>query len=315
MTSSPAKKVLNRQPRWRRTLHTMLTRWQMYVLVLPAIVYLFIFNYIPMYGVQIAFREFSPKKGILGSPWIGLKYFKKFIGLPIFWQLIRNTLTITLYSLCTFPLPIIFALMLNEVRSIGFKKTVQIISYAPHFISTVVLCSMLTLFLSGTNGVLNSILKMVGLKTNDFMTMPSAFPSIVVWSGVWQELGWNSVIYIAALASVSPELVEAAKIDGATRMKIIWHVNIPSILPTIVILFIMRFGGLMSLGFEKIYLLQNPLNLERSRIIATYVYELGLLNGKYSYSAAIGLFNTVINVLLLFIVNAISRRLSEISLW
>ena len=182
-------------------------------------------------------------------------------------------------------------------------------------ISTVVLCSMLTLFLSGTNGALNNILAMIGLPTADFLTIPSAFPSIVVWSGVWQELGWNSIIYIAALAGVSPELIEAAKIDGATRMKIIWHVSIPCILPTIVILLIMRFGSIMSLGFEKIYLLQNPLNMETSRIIATYVYDLGLLGGKYSFSAAIGLFNTVINVVLLFIVNFISRKLTEISLW
>ena len=315
MTAKTTARAVNRRSPWKKTLRTFFTRWQMYVLVLPAIIYVFIFNYLPMYGVQIALRDFRPSKGITGSNWVGLKYFKKFIELPLFWDLIRNTLTITIYSLLTFPLPIIFALMLNEVRNIKLKKTIQIVSYAPHFISTVVLCSMLTLFLSGTNGALNNILAMIGLPTADFLTIPSAFPSIVVWSGVWQELGWSSIIYIAALAGVSPELIEAAKIDGATRMKIIWHVNIPCILPTIVILLIMRFGSIMSLGFEKIYLLQNPLNMETSRIIATYVYDLGLLGGKYSFSAAIGLFNTVINVVLLFIVNFISRKLTEISLW
>ena len=293
----------------------MLTRWQMYVLVLPAIAYVFIFNYLPMYGVQIAFRNFRASKGITGSDWVGLKYFQKFWSLPIFWQLIRNTLTITIYSLLTFPIPIVFALMLNEVRSTKFKKTVQTVSYAPHFISTVVLCSMLSLFLSEGSGVLNSLIRLLGGTGKDFLTIPSAFPSIVVWSGVWQELGWNSIIYIAALAGVSPELIEAAKLDGAGRFKVIWHVNVPCILPTIVILLIMRFGSLMSLGFEKIFLLQNSLNTDTSRIISTYVYELGLLGGQYSMASAVGLFNTVVNVLLLAIVNTISKKLTEISLW
>ena len=296
-------------------LSVMLTRWQVYTLVLPAIVYVFLFNYMPMYGVQIAFRKFSTSKGVLGSPWVGLKYFEKFWSLPIFWTLIRNTLTITVYSLATFPIPIVFALMLNEVRNTRFKKTVQTVSYAPHFISTVVLCSMLTLFLSESSGVFNSIIRVLGGTPKDFLTMPSAFPSIVVWSGIWQELGWSSIIYIAALAGVSPELIEAAKLDGAGRFKVIWHVNIPCILPTIVILLIMRFGSLMSLGFEKIYLLQNSLNMETSRIIATYVYELGLLGGQFSQAAAVGLFNTVVNVALLACVNTIARKLTEISLW
>jgi len=300
---------------WHKALITMRNRWQMYVLVLPAILYLFIFNYMPMYGVQIAFKNYRTSLGILGSKWVGLKHFEKFINLPIFWQLLRNTLTITLYTLATFPLPVIFSLMLNEVHSTKFKKTIQMISYAPHFISTVVLCSMLTLFLAEGSGVLNSILELLGLPRTAFLTQPSAFPSIVVWSGVWQELGWNSIIFLAALAGVSPELIEAARIDGASRMQIIRHVNLPTILPTVVIMLIMRCGSLLSLGFEKIYLLQNPLNLESSRIISTYVYELGLLGGQFSLSSAVGLFNTVVNVLMLAIVNTIAKKLTEISLW
>ena len=312
--TAEVKSVLKQKKRFK-TLHVLRNRWQMYLLVLPAIVYLIIFNYMPMYGLQIAFRNFRTSKGITGSEWVGLKFFEKFVTLPICWELIRNTLSITLYSLCTYPLPIIFALMLNEVRSTKFKKTLQMVSYAPHFISTVVLCSMLTLFLSESRGVLNTIIRMLGGTPKEFLSVSGYFPTIVVWSGVWQELGWNSIIYIAALAGVMPELIEAAKIDGASRLRIIWHINVPTILPTIVILLIMRCGSLLSLGFEKIYLLQNPLNMDSSRIIATYTYELGLLGGQFSFSAAIGLFNTICNVILLFIVNFIAQRLTETSLW
>lgn len=302
-------------PHKRRVLSILRNRWQMYVLVLPAMVYVFIYHYLPMYGVQIAFKDFRTSLGIWDSPWVGLKHFQKFINLPIFWTLIRNTLTITLYSLATFPLPVIFALMLNEVRSTHLKKTIQIVSYAPHFISTVVLCSMLTLFLNENTGVINSILSMLGLSRISFLTVPAYFPGVVVWSGVWQELGWNSIIFLAALAGVSPELVEAARIDGASRLQIIRHVNLPCILPTVVILLIMRCGSLLSLGFEKVFLLQNPLNLEASRIISTYTYELGLIGGQYSLSSAVGLFNTIVNVILLILVNFIANRLTEISLW
>lgn len=302
-------------PHKRRVLSILRNRWQMYVLVLPAMVYVFIYHYLPMYGVQIAFKDFRTSLGIWDSPWVGLKHFQKFINLPIFWTLIQNTLTITLYSLATFPLPVIFALMLNEVRSTHLKKTIQIVSYAPHFISTVVLCSMLTLFLNENTGVINSILSMLGLSRISFLTVPAYFPGVVVWSGVWQELGWNSIIFLAALAGVSPELVEAARIDGASRLQIIRHVNLPCILPTVVILLIMRCGSLLSLGFEKVFLLQNPLNLEASRIISTYTYELGLIGGQYSLSSAVGLFNTIVNVFLLILVNFIANRLTEISLW
>ena len=293
----------------------MYKHWQLYVLLLPALIYVIIFNYAPIYGVQIAFKKFSTSKGIWGSPWVGFAQFEKLFKLPIFGTLIKNTLFITVYSLLTFPLPIIFALMLNELPSKGLKKTSQMISYAPHFISTVVLCSMITLFLDEQTGVINKFITALGGTAQPFMQEADAFPSIVVWSDVWQNMGWSSIIYLAALSGVSPELIEAARIDGANRVQIIWHVHLPSILPTIVILLIMRCGNLLSLGYEKIFLLQNPLNLDSSRVISTYVYEIGLQGKQYSLSTAIGLFNNVVNLVILTLVNFISGRLTETSMW
>ena len=292
-----------------------LSRWQLLVLLAPALIYIFIFNYIPIYGVQIAFRNYKTNKGIWGSDWVGLKHFIKFFSLPTFWTMLKNTLTITLYNLAMFPLPVIFALMLNEVDHIKFKKTVQMLSYAPHFISTVVLCSMVTLFLHEDKGVFNAIIAALGGTRQPFMEQASAFPHIMVISGVWQELGWGAIIYFAALSGVSPELIEAAKIDGANRLQIVTHVNIPTILPTIIIMLIMRCGRLLSLGFEKVYLLQNPLNMDASQIISTYTYEIGLRGGQFSLSSAVGLFNNVVNVIALVIVNAISKKVTETSLW
>ncbi len=292
-----------------------LSRWQLLVLLAPAVIYIFIFNYLPIYGVQIAFRNFKTSRGIWDSEWVGLKHFLKFFSLPTFWVMLKNTLVITLYSLALFPLPVIFALMLNEVDHLRFKKTVQMLSYAPHFISTVVLCSMLGLFLHEDRGVLNAIIAALGGTRQPFMEQASAFPHIMVISGIWQELGWGAIIYFAALSGVSPELVEAARIDGANRLQIVTHVNIPTILPTIIIMLIMRCGRLLSLGFEKVYLLQNPLNLDASQIISTYTYEIGLRGGQFSLSSAIGLFNNAVNVIALVIVNAISRKVTETSLW
>lgn len=289
--------------------------WQLFVLLLPAVIYLFIFNYVPMYGVQIAFRDYSVKKGIWGSAWVGLKYFKKFIEYPNFGLLVKNTLSLSLYSLATFPCAIIFALILNEVRHDKFKKTVQMISYMPYFLSTVVVCSMLKLFFSPTNGVFNELIEMVGGTRQDFLTVPSYFNDIYVWSGVWQSLGWNSIIYIAALSGVPEELVDAAKVDGANRLQIIWHINIPAILPTIVIMLILSCGHILSVGFEKAYLLQNSLNLSASQIISTYVYEMGIAGGQFSYSSAIGLFNNIVNIIILFIVNTGAEKLSGTGLW
>ena len=300
--------------RQRGILRRMGRYWQLYLLILPAIAYLFLFNYIPMYGVQIAFRNFRTSKGIWGSDWVGLKHFIKFFRLPIFTSLLTNTLNITLYSLATFPIPVIFALLLNEVDNARFKKTVQMICYAPHFISTVIVCAMITIFLKD-RGVITNLLAALGMPRVDYLSNPKYFASIVVWSGVWQGLGWSSIIYLAALSGVSPELVEAARIDGANRFQIVLHVNLPSILPTVVVMLILRCGSLLNLGFEKIYLLQNPLNMDASEVISTYTYNIGLLGGQYSISSAIGLFQNVVNILMLLIVNLIAKRVSEVSLW
>ena len=293
----------------------MLDHWQIYLLVAPAVIYIFLFNYLPMVGLQIAFRDYRASKGIWGSQWVGLKYFIKFFNYPNCWKIIRNTLVLSLYSLATFPLSIIAALLINELRSVSYKKVVQMVTYAPHFISTVVICSMITLFMNQSSGLINNVIAALGGKRVDFLGTAAYFPHIYVWSGVWQNLGWGTIIYLATLAAVSPELHEAAYLDGANRMQIILHVNIPCILPTVVIMLIMNCGTILSVGFEKVYLLQNALNLDTSQTISTYNYELGLLGGQYSYTTAIGLCNTVVNVVMLTIVNTVSRRVSEISLW
>ena len=293
----------------------MLDHWQIYLLVAPAVIYIFLFNYLPMVGLQIAFRDYRASKGIWGSQWVGLKYFIKFFNYPNCWKIIRTTLVLSLYSLATFPLSIIAALLINELRSVSYKKVVQMVTYAPHFISTVVICSMITLFMNQSSGLINNVIAALGGKRVDFLGTAAYFPHIYVWSGVWQNLGWGTIIYLASLSAVSPELHEAAYLDGANRMQIILHVNIPCILPTVVIMLIMNCGTILSVGFEKVYLLQNALNLDTSQTISTYNYELGLLGGQYSYTTAIGLFNTVVNVVMLTIVNTVSRRVSEISLW
>lgn len=305
----------SRRIRRKRTFAKALRSWQLYLLALPAVVYVFIFNYMPMYGVVIAFKDFRANKGILGSNWVGLKHFVRFITYPDFWTIIWNTARISLYSFLMFPFPVVLALMINELRKPKFKRTVQMITYAPHFISTVVVCEMLKIFLNRSNGLVNNLIELIGGERIAFLEIGSMFPGIYVWSGVWQSIGWDAIIYIAALSSVSPELVEAAIIDGAKRGHIIRHINIPTILPTIIIMLILRCGSILAVGFEKAYLLQNSLNLGYSQIIATYTYEIGLLNAQFSYSSAIGLFNTLINVVFLIAVNAIARRTSEISLW
>lgn len=288
--------------------------WPLYFLILPAMIYLFIFNYMPMYGIVIAFKDYRPRMGILGSPWVGLKHFKRFITFPNFDVIILNTLRIGVYSLCTFPCSVIFALMLNEVHNAKFKKTVQMISYMPYFLSTVVVCSMITLFFNGKTGVINAMIEALGGERCDFLTVAVYFEDIYVWSGVWQGLGWGAIIYISALSGVPSELIEAARVDGAGRLRIIWNINIPWISPTIIIMLIMSCGGVLSVGFEKTFLLQNSLNLSRSQVISTYVYDVGLTSAQFSYSAAVGLFNTIVNVILLGTVNVISKKASNISI-
>ncbi|OIZ59882.1 sugar ABC transporter permease [Eisenbergiella tayi] len=288
--------------------------WQLYLLLLPAFVYVLIFSYGPMYGIIIAFKDFKPKLGYWGSDWAGLKYFKRFLTYPDFWKLVRNTLSISLYTLLTFPCAIILALLFNELKGVFFKKTVQMVTYAPYFLSSVVMCSLVILMV-GRDGPLGILYGMITGKNADLLTIPKYFSSIYVWSGVWQSTGWGTIIYLAALAGVSPELIESAKIDGAGRLQIIRHVNLPCILPTIIIMFIMSTGSILTVGFEKIFLLQNDLNLETSRVISTYTYEIGLLGGQFSYSTAIGLFNNVINVIMLFLSNKIAKKVSGIGLW
>lgn len=288
--------------------------WQWYVLLLPGFVYMCVFYYGPMYGVQIAFRNYRPKLGILGSEWVGLKYFIRFFEYPLFGEMIRNTLSITLLSLTTFPCAIIFALLLNEVKQKKLKKGIQMITYMPHFLSEVVVCSLIILFLDRAAGPINNLIVFLGGDRRAFLSEPQSFSSIYVLSGLWQNLGWNAILYISALSSISPEEVEAAKIDGASRLQVLWHVNLPGILPTVIITFLLQVGGLMNLGYTKILLLQNDLNMEVSTVISTYTYEIGLLGGQYSYSAAIGLFNNIVNIIVLLIANFIAKKVSETSL-
>ena len=290
--------------------------WELYLFVVPALIYLLLYCYYPMYGVQIAFKNFRVTKGIAGSEWVGLEHFRKFFSNPSCRALIKNTLVISLYSLVVgFPLPIIFALTLNEVAPGRYKKLVQTVSYAPHFISTVVMVSMLTMFLNADNGIFNKIVETLGGSRVDYMSKANLFPTVYVLSGVWQSLGWSSVIYLSALSGIDTGLHEAAMIDGASRLQRIWHINLTGILPTITIMLILQVGNLMTVGFEKAFLMQNPLNLETSEIISTFVYKMGLNYRQYSYSTAIGLFNSVINMILLVSVNTIAGRLSETSLW
>ena len=288
---------------------------QLYVLILPAIISVFIFHYIPIYGVQVAFKDFRASMEIWGSPWVGLKHFARFFEMPFFGMMIRNTLSISLYSLATFPCAVIVALLLNELRNERFKKVVQMVSYAPHLVSTVVVCSMVLIFFDKNRGLANNVLALLGRERIYFIETPKYFSSLYVWSGVWSSVGWNTIIYLAALSSISPEMIEAARIDGASQWKILWHINVPSILPTIVTLLILNTGSILSVGFEKIYLLQNPLNLDASRVISTYVYEVGMGSGQFSYSTAIGLFNNVVNVVCIVLVNQISRTVTHISMW
>lgn len=286
-----------------------------YLMLLPAIIYVILFNYAPMYGLQIAFKNYKVALGVAGSPWIGLRNFTDFFQSYYFVTLLKNTLLLSLYSLIVgFPIPIIIALILNEIKG-KFKNVTQTILYAPHFISLVVLVSILNSMLSPSQGVVNTILEMLGLERNYFMANPSYFRHIYVWSGVWQGMGWGAIIYLAALSGVDPALHEAADIDGATRLQKIIHINIPVIMPTIIIMLILQMGKIASVGYEKVYLMQNSMNMETSEIISTYVYKRGILNSNYSFSAAVGLFNNVINVILVLIANQVSKKVSETSLF
>ncbi len=290
--------------------------WQLYVLLIPALAYLLIFHYAPLYGIQIAFRDYNPGLGFTKSPFVGLKHFAYFMRSPQFVTLIRNTIILNVLRLAfCFPIPIFLALALNEASNARFQKLVQNLTYAPHFISTVVLCGMIVSFTSPTTGIINTFIQAFGGKPIDFMGQEGWFRPIYILSDMWKDTGWSSIIYLAALAGTDPSLHEAAQIDGASRFQRILYINIPGIASTIIILLIMEFGKMMSLGFEKVYLLQNSLNLPVSEVISTYVYKTGLLGAKFSYTTAIDVFNSVINCTLLLIVNKISSKVSETSLF
>ena len=291
----------------------------LYLLSMVPLTVLIVFHYVPMYGLQMAFRDFRITRGLSQAKWVGLKFFRKFFDAPLSRTYIWNTLAINLYQLAVFPLSLVLALLLNYVPSRRFARTVQMVSYAPHFISTVVMCGMITQFLDARTGLINRLLSLVGVEPKNWMTYAGAFRHVYVWSGVWQGVGYGSVIYIAALSGISPELHEAAIMDGANIPQRMWHVDIPGILPTFCILLIMRCGSVMSVGFEKVLLLQNNLNKSVSETISTFTYNIGLNSSggipQYSYGAAIGMFTSLVNMSLLLIVNGITRRLSGNGLW
>jgi putative aldouronate transport system permease protein len=313
---SQTKAISRTKKKSGTTWKKILSSYDLYLLLLPVLAHYIIFCYVPMYGVQIAFRRYSVANGIWGSEWVGLLHFQRFFSSYYFKRLLGNTLGISLYSIAlSFPLPILLALMLNEVRSAGFKKFVQTVTYAPHFLSTVVIVGMLTSFLSPSMGIVNKLIGVFGHEPIYFMAEAKWYKTVYVLSGAWQSTGWGAIIYMAALAGIDVELYEAATIDGASRFRQCLYITIPLLMPTAVILLILNCGKIMSIGFEKSYLMQNDLNLKASDVIATYVYRKGLLDAEYSFSTAVGIFNSVVNLILLTVVNSISRKLGEVSLW
>lgn len=314
--SSSVLPVTPRHPQ-NRVLRKIFAHWQLYVIISVPTAFLITFSYVPMLGAQIAFRNYSPVLGMWRSPWVGLLEFRYLVQSPYFWPIIRNTLSITVYSLIVGTMAnILLALALNEVNHLRFKRVVQMVTYAPYFISTVVLIGIMQIVLAPNTGLLGQIYNLFGAQqAPNIMGDPGAFSSLYVWSGVWQATGYGAVIYLAALSNVNPELYEAARLDGASRVQKIWHIDLPAIQPTISVLFILAVGnilgagGALSAGFQKAYLLQNPLNLSRAEIIATYVYKVGLINANFSFAGAVGLFNSVVGLVLIVISNVVAKRL------
>jgi len=287
----------------------------LYFMLIPCVLYYIVWCYLPMYGIQIAFKDFTPRRGILGSDWVGMKHFISFFTGPFAWRVIRNTFLISFYNLIFgFPIPIIFALPLNEIRNRLFKRSIQTISYMPYFISIVVVCGILLDF-SASTGVFGEFQRMMGLEPVNLLGNPQYFRTIYVSSEIWQWMGWNSIIYLAALSGVNPELFEAAKIDGAGRFKQIWHVSLPGILPTIAILLVLRMGTMMSVGFHKIILLYSGLTFETADVISSFVFRRGLIDFDLGFATAVGLFNSVVNLALVIIANKISNKLTDTGLW
>jgi putative aldouronate transport system permease protein len=296
-------------------LEAIVKNYDLYLFLLPAVILTFCFCYIPIYGVQIAFKNYSPVRGIWGSPWVGFEQFYRFFRSYQFKNVISNTLILSIYGIVVgFPLPVLLALMMNSMGTPRFKRTLQTITYMPYFISTVVLVSMVNLYLSPI-GLLGQITKVFGMNPRVLLNDPSVFRHAYVWSGIWQNMGWGSIIYLAALSAVDSSLYEAATIDGANKLQKIIHIDLPSIAPTCIILLILSAGGILNVGFEKAFLMQNLLNLSRSEVINTYIYKVGIQSTQYSFSAAVGLFNNVINFVILALVNWVSRKLGDTSLW
>ena len=287
--------------------------WQLWIMLLPAIIYIFIFCYIPMYGAQLAFREYSFETGITGGPWVGMKYFNQYFQSSMFLSTLKNTFTISATSiLLGFPAPIVLALIINQIKNQKWKRTVQTTVYIPYFISTVVLVSMLNVLFAKKGGVLSDFMKMLGLVSEKANLIGQAkyFVGMYVGSGIWQSMGWNSIIFIAALSSVDPQLYDAAKIDGANRWQRIVHIEFPVLVPTIMILLIMNMGGILNVGFDKVYLMQNTLNLKASQVISTYVYDVGVKSSQFSFGSAVGLFTNVVNFIFLLSANWISKKVT-----
>ena len=305
---SPAKA---HKPQGKTLGKQIMEHWQLYLLLLIPIVLTIIYKYIPMYGIQIAFRDFKPSRGFMGSEWVGMEWFERLFTAPTFDRMITNTVLLSFLSLLwSFPVPIILALAINQLRFHRYKRVVQTVLYAPHFISIMVVCGMIRIFLSPNGGLINLLLG----TTVDFLSESSAFRPIYIISGIWQDAGWGTIVYLATLSTVDTSLYEAAKIDGASMFQRIWNIDLPALVPMIVMQLIMSAGGLMNVGFEKVMLLQTDLNKATSDVIAVYVYEQGILNAKNSYSTAVGLFNTVINIILLIIVNTISKKAADIDI-
>ncbi len=316
MTSGKEIGRINRAARGRRLARKMLEHWQLYLMALPALAYILLFVYKPMYGIIIAFKNYKFKLGILGSKWVGLSNFRRLLESYWFPIILRNTLTLSGLSLLIgFPVPIILALMVNEVQREAPKRLFQTVSYAPHFISTVVVCGMIQIFLSPSSGIINNLIERLGGQAVYFMQDARLFKWIYVISGIWQEAGWGAIIYFAALSGVDKALIEASQIDGASRMQRIRYVNLPMLTPTILVMLILRCGSLLSVGYEKVYLLQNSTNLTGSEIISTYVYKVGLESSDFSFSTATNLLNSLVNCVILISVNFLASRLTETSLW
>ena len=315
-TNAHPTHLISSEVRKKRTKLYYSKYWQLYCMILPGIMFFFLFKYVPILGSVIAFQDYNVYKGILGSPFVGLKHFETLFTYPEFLKILQNTVFISIYQLVFgFPAPIILALLLNEVRKMWFKRSVQTIVYLPHFLSWVIVGGLVINVLSPNYGIINEILEFLGMERIFFMQQPEFFRSIVVASGIWKEVGWNAIIYLAALASINTEMYEAADVDGAGRFRKMISITLPSLLPTIMILFLLGIGHLLDLGFEQIYMLLNPLVAEKGQIIDTYIYTVGLLGGQYSYTTTIGIFKSVVGLMLIFSFNQISKKLTGETLY